>query len=409
MSARLFLVALALLLAGCTPKAEEQQKAVVAVKTARAQEAELRVVLHAPATLHPREQANIAARITAPIREVRVRKGDSVKAGEVLALLDDRDLAAQRDEAKANVSDARATLEKMASGTLPTDVEHARGQVETAQAAYYQAKEIYEKRKELYAQGAIPHRDLLTSQTDRDTTKTNLDVAQRAYELLLHQSRTRDLQIARSRLEQAEARLRNIEVQLGFTRIVSPFAGSVTDQFVYPGDMAAPSTAMFTLMDMSAAVARAQVPESDAQRVKLGQPCEFQSSDNANLHYNGHVSVVNRAVDPARRTVETWCEIPDPPASLRAGVFGDVGIISGVVKGVVVPQAAVQFNEGTSAGWVMTVDDKNIARRQDIQTGEISGGRVQILKGLRAGQIVITDGAYGTPDGTEVRPGDGAK
>ncbi|MGH9666178.1 MAG: efflux RND transporter periplasmic adaptor subunit, partial [Bryobacteraceae bacterium] len=348
MSARLFFLLPVLLLAGCAPKADEPPKAVVEVKTAPAQEAELTMMLHAPATVYPREQATIAARITAPIRQILVRKGDTVKAGQTLALLDDRDLAAQRDEAQANVADARATLEKTTSGTLPTDVEHARGQVETAQAAYNQAEEIYKKRKDLYAQGAIPQRDLLISQTDRDTTKTNLDVAQRAYELLLHQSRARDIQIAQSRVEQAQARLRNIEVQLGFTRIVSPFAGSVTDQFQYPGDMAAPSTPMFTVMDMSAAVARAQVPEAIAPRAKIGQPCEFQSSDNPNLRYSGRISVVNRAVDPARRTVETWCEIPRPPSTLRAGMFGDTGIVTGVVKGVVVPQAAVQFNEGAN-------------------------------------------------------------
>lgn len=406
MNARLCFPLTVLMLAGCSNQPEEPPKPVVDVKTAPAQEAEITLRLHAPATIFPREQANVAARITAPIRQILVHKGENVKAGQALALLDDRDLVAQRDEAQANVDDAKATLEKTTGGTLPTDVEHARGQVETAQAAYNQANEIYKKRKDLYAQGAIPQRDLLVSQTERDTTKTNLDVAQRAYELLLHQSRGRDIQIAQSHVEQAQARLRNIEVQLGFTRIVSPFAGNVTDQFQYPGDMAAPSTPMFTVIDMSSAVARAQVPEADAPRAKIGQQCEFQSSDNSALRYSGHISVVNRAVDPTRRTVETWCEIPHPPPTLRAGMFGDVGIVTGVVKGVVVPQAAVQFKEGTSTGWVMTVDNKNIAHRRDVETGEVSGGRVQIVKGLSAGQIVITDGAYGTPDGTEVKTGD---
>ena len=59
--------------------------------------------------------------------------------------------------------------------------------------------------------------------------------------------------------------------------------------------------------------------------------------------YKGRISVVNRAVDPARRTVEVWCEIPRPPPDLRAGAFGEVRILTATARGVVVPQPAVQL------------------------------------------------------------------
>ena len=103
-------------LGGCAHEEEAPSKPVVAVRVARAETADLKVTVRAPATLFPREQANVAARITAPIRELRARKGDVVKAGQVLALLENRDVLAQRQEAQAAVLDAQANLAKAIRG-----------------------------------------------------------------------------------------------------------------------------------------------------------------------------------------------------------------------------------------------------------------------------------------------------
>jgi HlyD family secretion protein len=402
-----------LVLAGCGGPAKEEEavKPLVTVKAAKAEVAEVQNSVTAPATIYPREQANISARITAPIRELKARKGDMVQAGQTLALLENRDLLAQRAEVRAAVADAQASLDKVTAGTLPTDVERARGQVETAQAAYEQAMKIYEKRKQLYEQGAIPNRELLISQTEMTTTKTNLDVAKKSLDLLVNQSRERDIQIAQSRLAQARARLENLEAQITFTELKSPFRGSITEQFGYPGDMARPDTPIFTVVDMSVAQARAQVPETEAHELRAGVACRFIPTDHPESATPGRVSMVNRALDPARRTVETWCEIANPPASLRAGLFGQVRFLIGTsTSSIVVPIAAVQFNEGTRTGFVMTVDDKKIAHKRDVECGITFEGKVQVLKGLKEGETVITEAGYGLPDGAQVQfSGDAGK
>jgi HlyD family secretion protein len=389
---------------GCKTKEEDAPKPVVDVKVARAETEDVRLSLRAPATVFPREQANVASRMTAPIRELRVRKGDAVSAGQVLAVLENRDLVAQRQEAAASVTDARANLEKTSAGTLPTDLERARGQLATAEAALNQAQKIYEKRQQLFKEGAIPGRDLLISETDFSRAKTDFEVSKKAYDLLLHQSGQRDVQMARSRLEQAQARLSSARIQVQFSDIRSPFSGVITDQFVYPGDMAKPDSPMFTVMDLSLAIARAQVPESQAPVLRQGLACSFEPADAVGTSFPGRVSVISRAVDPARRTVEVWCEIPKPPRSLRAGAFGNVAVETGVQPGsIVVPQAAVQFAEGTNKGTVMVVDGKHIAHKREVETGGASGGKVQIKSGLRAGETVVVEGGYGLPDGAEVR------
>jgi multidrug efflux pump subunit AcrA (membrane-fusion protein) len=395
-----------LLLASCKPKAEEEKtpKPVVEVKLAKAEIADLVLAVRAPATVFPREQANIAARITARITKLNARKGDRVASGQVLAVLENRDLLAQRDEARAAIADAEANLQKTAAGTVPADIERARGQVETARAALNQAQKIYDRRKSLFEQGAIPQRELLVSETELSQAKTAYEVAQRSLDLLQKQSSERDISIARSRLEQARARLAGINAQLEFSEIRSPFAGVITEQMMFPGDMAKPDAPIFTVMDLSVAIARSQTPEADARAVRRGQSCSFAPTDQNEISYAGHITTINQAVDPARRTVEIWCEIPNGQARLKGGDFGTLSITTGVARqSVVVPVAAVQFADEGKKGTVMVVDSKNIAHAKEVETGEVVAGRVQIISGLKGDETVIVEGGYHLPDGTQVK------
>ena len=399
-----------ILLAGCGAKEEAPPKPVVAVKLGRAELADIPLTVKAPATIFPKEQANISARITAPIRTVNVHKGDSVSRGQVLAELENRDTVAQKQEAAAALADAQANLQKTLAGTLPTDIERARGQLATAEATLRQAQKIYDRRSELFKQGAIPNKDLLQAETDLAQAKTAYEVARKSLDLLQNQSREGDIRIAESRVDQAKARLALAEAQLQYSDLRSPFAGTVTEQFQYPGDMAQPSAPTFTLMDLSIVVARGQVPESETGKIKVGQSCSFTPTDAADTNASGRVTVINRAVDTARRTVEVWCEIPNSGTKLRGGIFGALTVSTGTAaQSVVVPQSAVQFNEGTRNGFVMVVDDKRIAHKRDVEGGEIAEGKVQILKGLKAGETIVAEGGYGLPDGTEVKAAEAAK
>jgi multidrug efflux pump subunit AcrA (membrane-fusion protein) len=393
-------------LAGCRAHSEEEKppKPVVEVKTAKAEIADLELATHAPATVFPREQANIAARVTARVVKLYARKGDAMAAGQALATLENRDLLAQRDEMKAAVADAEANLQKTELGAAPADLERARGQVAVSKVALDQAQKIYDRRKVLLEKGAIPERDLLTSETELAQSKTAYEVARKSFDLLEKQSIDKDIRIAQSRLDQARARLAGINAQIEFTEIRSPFAGVITEQMMFAGDMAKPDAPIFTVMDLSVAIARAQIPEAESRAVRLGQACGFTPVDQAGTAFAGRVKVVNQAVDPARRAVEVWCEIPNGQRHLKGGEFGSLSITTGAARhGVVAPVAAVQFAEDGKKGTVMVVDGKNIAHAKEVETGETIGGRVQIISGLNGGETVIVEGGYGLPDNTEVR------
>ncbi len=405
MKTRMIFFCTCLLLTACKAKQDEAEpKPVVEVKTAKAEIADLRLSAQAPATIFPREQANIGSRMTARILRLNAKKGDYVAAGMLLAQLEDRDLIAQREEAKAALANAEASLQKIRSGTLPTEVERARGQLATTKAALDQAQKNYDRRKELFEKGGIPQREVLVSETELAQAKTAHEVAEKSLKLLQTQSSGLDIQIAQSNLDQAKARLAQSVAQLEFAVIRSPFAGVITEQTMFPGDLAKPDTAIFTVMDLSVAVARAQIQEAQGGGIRKGQGCSFAPADAHDTMFTGRISVINQAVDPQRRTFEVWCEIPNAQRRLKSGVFGSLSITTGAAaQSVVVPVSAVQFAEGERKGTVMVVDDKRIAHVKEVQIGEVIEGRVRILGGLNGGETVVIEGGYSLPDGTEVR------
>ncbi len=392
-----------LLAAGCAAPDAPEPDRVVAVRTSVAATSDVEVAVEAPATVFARSEAKVAARLTAPVERLEVRKGDRVRRGQVLARLVRDDLDAQRAEAAAQVADGKANLEKVSAGTVPAEVERARGEVEATAAALAEAETIYRRRQTLFTEGAIPERELLLSKTSYEQAQTAHRVAKSSLDLLLTGSRQQDVRMAESRLQQAEARLAYVEAQLGYAEIRSPFDGTVTEQFLYPGDMTKPDTPIFTVMDLSTVVARGQFSSDRSAEVRNGQACSFESIDSPGLRFRGAVTVVNQAVDLTRRTVEVWCDIPNREGRLKAGTFGKVAVVTAThAEAVTVPVTAVQFEEGKKEGICWQVGSDGIVHGRRVTTGVLSEGRVEILEGLRPGETVVMEGGYGLTEGATV-------
>lgn len=399
------LLLLAFVLAGCRPGDEPNDKVIVNVSVQRAVREDVPLVVIAPATVFGRSEAHISARITAVIQKLFVHIGDSVRAGQLLAILDRRDLAAQLADAQSSAQSAQAAFDRTRQATIPLQVTQARGDLAAKKAALNLARTVFQRRKKLLAEGAISARDLETSkaalaqaQADYDAARLNLDAVEK------HTS-AEDLQMAQDSLAQAKARESLASANLSFAEIRSPFTGSVTGQFVYPGDLASPGTQLFTVADLSVVEAKAQVEADEAVQVKVGQVCAF-SMDSAGVStYQGRIAVVNQAVDPARRTVEVWCEIPNHDGALKSGLFGSVTIQVGTARqAVTVPASAVEFQEGTQQGKVYVVDNRHVAHLRTVTAALVNDHEVRVMSGLRAGELVIATGEYGLPDNTEVNP-----
>ena len=155
----LLLLAAAAMLTGCS-SAEKEKEAVVTVETAPAAKQAISQFVSAEAVIFPVKQATVSPKITSTIADFKVQRGDHVKKGQLLAVLENRDLEAQAEASKGDFDQADANYLIAVNLGLPQQIQKAELDAAAAKSAFDAAQKVYDSRKDLFQQGAIPRRDL---------------------------------------------------------------------------------------------------------------------------------------------------------------------------------------------------------------------------------------------------------
>src|SRR5215469_16349566 len=148
-----------LMIAGCAKKdKEEETEPVVPVQVAEVQRDSIQRIISADAILYPANQASIMPKISAPVKSFAVNRGDHVRQGETVAVLENRDLAASVAENKGTYESAESAYRTTTAATVPEDTNKAQQDVDAAKEALEAARKLYESRKQLFEQGALARR-----------------------------------------------------------------------------------------------------------------------------------------------------------------------------------------------------------------------------------------------------------
>lgn len=406
------LIAAVLVWRGCrsSSPAEGEASVEVSVQVAKAERGPIANEITMVATLAPQREAVIMPKISGQIAQMPLLVNRNVHAGDILAVLESRDLSAQRAEAAAALLEANASSHATVNGAVPLTNAQDRKALRDAEAVLENARKTYERRKELYDQGGISKKELEASQLAVTNAEDDYRLAESSSNL--HQGVTNpgDVTVSQAKADQARSHLANLDAQLGYAVVRAPFAGTVTEQFQHQGDFANPATKMLTVADPSVLIVKTEVSEATASTLKAGDPVKIIADDLPSQSFTGSISLVGRGADAQSRSVEVWVLVPNPAGRLRPnGVARAVIAAQAVQNAVVIPTAAVTLDAANgNSGTVMVVDAKSIAHEVHVTTGIRSGGRTQIISGLSGGETVVTEGNYGLPDGTKVAlPGTG--
>jgi RND family efflux transporter MFP subunit len=203
-------------------------------------------------------------------------------------------------------------------------------------------------------------------------------------------------------LESAKGKLSGAQANLSYTEIRSPINGVVTDRPVFPGEMASATAPLITVMDTSAVLAKAHLPQRQVQQLKIGAPGDATVPGGEKL-YPGTISLINPALDPGSTTVEVWLRVDNKAGELKPGTPVRVSLAGQKVpQAIAVPAVAVlTADDGKTT--VMVVGADNIAHKREVKLGIKDGDMQQIVSGLDAGETVVTNGAYAMDDGTTVK------
>ena len=398
----LLLLGIVLVMAGCSSKESPETEPVVTVQAIHVRRSEIEQEVTAEAVLFPLNQSTIVPKISAPVEKFYVNRGDHVHAGQLLAVIENRDLAAAVAENKGAYEQAEANYESTSASNLPEQIQKAEAAVKTAEASFNAARQLYESSKKLYEQGALAKNQLNQAEVGLTQAQTQLQTAEQQLEKLHSVGEKAQLKAAQGQLAAARGRYQSAEAQLAYSEIRSPIDGVVTDRPLYQGEMAATGAPLITVMNLSQVIARAHIPESEAAQLKVGDPAEL-SVPGQSKPIPGKVTVVSPALDPNSTTVQVWVQALNPGDQLKPGATVTVTVIAKIVPGaLVVPQAALVSESGQN-NFVMAIDSDSRAHQRKVETGIQQGNRVQITQGLKEGDLIVSQGAYGLPDGTKVK------
>ena len=321
--------------------------------------------------------------------------------GELLAVLENRDLAAAEEDSKGSYDQARAVYETTTTTGLPEEIQKATLDAQAAQQLFEAQQKIYNSRQELYQQGAMPRKDLDQAGVDLTNARNQHEIAHKHLDALLARGKQQELRAAAGQLESAKGKYLGAAAQLEYSEIRSPMDGVVTDRPLYPGEMAAAGTALVTVMDISRMVARAHIPQPDAALLKIGDGASL-TVPGEDQPINGQVTLVSPALDPNSTTVEVWVELRNPDGQLKPGTSGQLAMIAQTVPDALVIPAAGLLTAQDGSTTVMVAGTDGRAHQTTVRVGIRQGEKVQIVGGLKVGDRVVGTGAYGLPDNARI-------
>jgi multidrug efflux pump subunit AcrA (membrane-fusion protein) len=389
-----------------TTEAETEVTPVVSVKVVKAEKENISAPVSAVGTIWPREKAEVAAKISAQIKKMALLKNKVVHAGEVIAVLESRDLATQRAEAVAALNEARANERSLITGTIPkTNAEDQKALLD-ARAKVNNARATYERRRGLFERGGISKKDLEASQLELTTAEDELRLEEQTVALRTHSLNPNDRALAAARTSQAQQHVATLDAQLSYATIRSPITGIVIDQFQYEGEFASAGGKLVTIADMSTVIVKAPFADTAVAELKTGDTVTVVPTDASAEEMHGQVTLLSRSSDPTNRTVEVWVTLGNEDGKLRANGAAQVTVFANSKDdAIVVPTSAVTLetsdaNEGT----VMVVDTENVAHETKAKIGIRTPEKIEVVEGLKGGETVVIEGNYALSDGTKVEP-----
>lgn len=400
-------VALTIVVAGCGKSETGAPTPVVSVQAEHPQVSTIAERIPADAVLAPIAQSAISPKITAPVRHFYVQRGAHVKAGQLLATLENRDLTAAALDSRGTYTAAQGTYASATQAQVPEEYQKAQLDVDQAEANLKLNQSIVNARKQLFAEGAIPGRDLDTAEAALVQAQAVYDTAAKHLESEKSVSRQASLQTAKGDLTSAEGKYLAAAAQVSYSQIRSPISGVITDRAMFAGETVAAGSTLLTVMDTSILLAKLHLAQQAAQQLKVGDAATIIVPGRTDP-VEAKVSLVSPALDPGSTTVEIWLRINNRNGELKVGTP-----VHALITGRQMPQAltvptSAMLTAQDGGKSVMVIGADSVAHSRPVGVGIISGDRVQITSGLASSDMVITSGNYALEDGTKVTIGPAA-
>jgi len=398
---------------------EQQARAVsrgpreVIVGVAPPEQKDLEVTLSYTGDILPNRQTPIFSKTSGYIRAINADRGDFVKAGQLLVVVEPTEMENALDQQKAALASAEAALQ-----VARTNLEGAKANLLNQQAILTRSQAVLandqrtaQRMAELFAKGLVAAQDRDNARTTYEASSAAVQAQDAQVQVARSQIDTSQSQVrlAETQVEQQQAGLRMAQMHVDDTRMTAPFAGYVSQRALDVGaavsNQAAAtsnaSVAILVIQEIDPVKVQVEVPERDVPRVRNGNAVRLTTDAYPGQTFTGTVARIVHALDPRTRTMGVEIEIPNPERLLKPGMYARVQLVLEVLRGVlVVPLEAVGGAEGRPS--ILAVRDGKVVALP-VQLGAADGPRIQVVRGVGPKDQIILQGKELVRDGQAVK------
>ncbi len=339
-------------------------------------------------TVKSRREATISAEVSGRAYEVRVAEGDTVRKGQILARLSDRELTKQAAASVAEVAQVEELLAQAVARREEAERSY-RSRVTRAASNLRKAERDHERARELFRSGFLSKADMEQADTRLANAKEDARMADIGEVTI--RAIDREIDSLRARTDATRASSAALTERRKKMTIVAPFAGIVTKKNLEMGETKQPGTPLFTLADPGNIYIEAPIDESESAKVQKGQKVRLYPDAYLGETFPGVVSEVRPTIEVSKEVSRAnTIEIRpvSPPKPLRMGMSVDVEVLTGrKEEALQVPSSAVMEREGKKFLYLVR---KGRIVRSDIETGISNWDRTEILSGVSPGDAVVT-------------------
>jgi len=353
----------------------------IPVKVVPAQKGNLIIKLESQGEAVADRKIVIKAEVAGIIKALNVEEGKKVKKGDLLMEIDDKEyrLELERIETLRLKSLSELFLEKKFAAPEKDSSPLVLKKIK-------RARQEYERANRLYAKNII--------------SKAEFDRAKMNYELVLIETGRKKEEIRASSLTQAEIDAEIARMKLEKTRIKAPFSGVITNIRVCPQEFIGLGNELFMLVDIHKIKVEAKVLESEIGKIKEGQEVDLRFSTYPDEVFEGRVKTINPIVNPRDKTCLVFIDLPNPNEKLKPGMHAEVRIAAKIYRNrVLIPQEAVLVRGERKLAFTV---EEGLAKWRYIEVGVENEGYVEVLDGIKEGEVVITEGHFTLAHDTRV-------
>jgi membrane fusion protein, multidrug efflux system len=354
---------------------KEESGSVVKVKVMSAVKRQGDEWFQASGSVRSLIQTPLSSKIMGTILEIRVKEGDPVKTGQLLAVIDARDVDGMVSKSEAGLQEATMAREEVEMG------------MQAAQANLDLANATLKRYQELMAKKSVSLQEFDEVQSRQRAAVAQMDGLQ-----------ARKKQVT-AKIEQARSDVGSAVALKSYAEIRSPLNGVVMQKRVEPGSLAVPGMPLLVVEETGRFRLEVSVEESRIQAIKQGDHVQVKVAAAATLPFAGTVGEIQPVADPLSRTYLVKVNLPSHP-SLRSGMYGEASFKRGLQMGMWIPSKAV-LHQGQLEG-IFVVDADKFARLRLVKLGAGNENEVEVLAGLDSGDQLVVEGLENLKDGNLV-------